>query len=478
MRAEFALNDDDTSSSRPVERQNETVTSSEASDALSDWLATLDDEILRELVDEARTRMPALHDWLDAQRAARADDPTELRGIVDRVLTPHRRFYDYWQANAYASECYDVVQLLAERARSAAPSILPVIERAIMLTTRAILKSDDSSGAQGDLVRTLLDAHATAATASQSALSQAEQTRLVKWIVKYRYDGKQDFFDPDIVAYAPALSTKSVEQYRQAIAGIDLGDYGRYPLTRLAVLDRDQDAIVAANGGEPDNAMIAARIVSDLEEAELHDAAVAYARIGVSMDSRGWDQKLVTFLVDDAFAREDADAAVALRRDWFERFPSSTSFASLQETATRAGRWEAERSAAEARLKERDASAFVSYLLRAGRVDEAWDYAVDALTPRLDAARWLSLCEKRALTHPEETLPIYREIITDTLTVTDKRNYRSAASILKAMRAVAASAGAAATAEFDQFLAETVDRNRRRPTCLEAFARAGLIARR
>lgn len=466
-------------SSCPTGRHNETVTiSSEASDPVSEWLATLDDETFRELVDEARTRIPALHDWLDSQRAARAEDPTELRGIVDDVLTPHRRFYDYWQANEYASECDDVVELLADRARSASPGILPIVERAITLTTRAILKSDDSSGTQGDLVRTLLDAHATAATTSQPTLSQAEQTRLVKWIVKYRYDGKQDFFDPDIVAYAPALSTKSIEQYRQAIAGIDLGEYGSYPLTRLAVLDSDQDAIVAANGGEPGNAMVAARIVSDLQEAGLHEAAVAYARIGVSMDGRGWDQKLVTFLVDDAFARVDAEGAVALRHDWFARFPSSTSFASLRETATRAGCWGAERSAAEARLKERDAAGFVSYLLQDGRIDDAWEYAVDERTPRLDVSGWLNLCERWAVTHPSDTLPIYRDIVTDTLTVTDKRNYRSAAKVLTTMKSTAASAGPAAVAEFDQFLAETVDRNRRRPTCLDSFARAGLISKR
>ena len=57
----------------------------------------------------------------------------------------------------------------------------------------------------------------------------------------------------------------------------------------LAVLDRDRDAIVAAHGGEPGTAMLAARIVGDLEEATLHDDAVAYAQLGVAMDGRGWD---------------------------------------------------------------------------------------------------------------------------------------------------------------------------------------------
>ncbi|WP_152545426.1 hypothetical protein [Microbacterium sp. CH12i] len=446
-----------------------------ASDALDRWLSSLDAESLRALIDDARRGVPDLADWLDTQRAASSDDPAELRAIVDRAFTPHRRFYDYWQANEYAAQTHDVVGLLAQRSLHATPGLIPVIERAITLTTRAILKSDDSSGAQGDVVRTLLDAHAAAVCTTTPALTQPEQTRLVKWIVKYRYDGKQDFFDPDIVAYAPGLSAKSIEQYRQAVAAIDLGEYGKYPLTRLAVLDRDRDAIVAANGGEPGNALVAARLVGDLAEAGLHTDAVAYARIGIAMDGRGWDQKLVTFLVDDAFTRADPEDAVALRRDWFHRFPSASAFASLRDTSSLANLWHRERAAAEALLEQRSPDAFITYLLGEDRVDEAWDFAIDGSSPASNASVWLNLAEKRALTHPADTLPIYREIITDTLTVTDKRNYRSAAKILKTMRVVAAAAGA--DFEFDSFLAETVEQNRRRPTCIEAFARAGLIAR-
>ena len=353
-----------------------------------------------------------------------------------------------------------------------------MIERAITLVTRAILKSDDSSGAQGDLVHTLLDAHATATTTATPPLTQPEQSRLVAWIVKYRYGGTQDFFDPDIVAYAPALSQKSIEKYRQAIAGIDLDPYGSYPLTRLAVLDQDRDAIIAANGGEPHNAMIAARVVSDLEEAGLHQDAIAYAHTGIAMDARGWDPKLVSFVVDDALTRGDAQQAVTLRRDWFERFPTSRSFTMLRDTAEQTGLWPAAREAAEQRLAERDAPGFASYLLDEGRDNQAWEFATLNSDLIDSAALWLNLCERRAQTHPLDTLQIYRRIITDTLTVTDKRNYRSAATMLKTMRTVATSAGHDAVTAFDTFLAETIDRNRRRPTCIDAFTRAGLIPRR
>lgn len=447
--------------------------------ALGTWLDSLDADQLLDLVVLATERIPGFSEWLDGQRVADDPDPIELLALVNRGLAPTRRFYDYRQANDYAHDAYDTVELLRHiAAERSTPALLPIIERAITLTTRAILKSDDSSGLQGDLVRSLLDAHAEAARTASPKLTQAEQTRLITWIVKYRYGGQQDFFDPDIVAYAPALSPKSVERYRDAITAIDLGEYGRYPLTRLAVLDADRDAIVAAHGGEPRNEMLAASLVADLEEAGLHDDAVAYARIGIAMGGRGWDRKLITFLVDDAIARGAADEAVELRRDWFARHPSSTSYSALRETADQLGRWDAERDAAEDRLAAHDPESFVTYLIDEGRGEQAWDFARVQRSSIRRADVWLKLCADRAKAQPADTLPIYRLLISDTLIVTDVRNYKAAARMLKTMRDVAAVAGPEHTAEFETFLAQTVEQNRRRTRCIEEFAKAKLIPRR
>lgn len=454
-----------------------TSTPSDSAPALENWLDSLAEDDIRDLLEDAMTRVPGLVDWIETRRAAASDDPADLLAIVNRDLTPSRRFYDYRQANRYAADAYDTVELLKEHAATATPSLIPVIERAITLATRAILKSDDSSGMQGDLVRTLLDAHAEAVRTASPALSQAEQTRLAKWIVKYRYGGTQDFFDPDIVAYAPGLSAKSIELYRAAIADTDLGEYGSYPLERLAVLDRDCDAIVAAHGGEPKNAVVAQRIVADLEEAGLHEHAVAYARIGIELDGRGWDQQLITFVVDDAVARGAVEEAVALRRRWFSRFPLSSAFIALQKTAEQVGVWDVEREGAERLLAERDPHGFTRYLLNEGRGDDAWLFAGSRFEPGEPGDLWMALCADRVATRPADTLPVYRKVVQRTLEVADKRNYRAAADVLTKMRDAAQAAGPVAEAEFTVFLAQVVEQNRRRPTCIEAFRRAKLIPR-
>ncbi|SJN46592.1 Gll2284 protein [Microbacterium esteraromaticum] len=445
--------------------------------ALESWLDGLDEDSIRDLLEEATLRVAGLADWLETRRAAASDDPAELLTIVNRDLTPRRRFYDYWQANRYASDAYDAVELLRTQSANATPALVPVIERAITLSTRAILKSDDSSGAQGDLVRRLLEAHAQAVRAASPALSQAEQTRVVKWIIKYRYSGAQDFFDPDIVAYAPGLSEKSITQYRTAIASTDLGEYGTYPLTRLAVLDRDRDAIVAAHGGEPKNAQLARRLVADLEEAGLHDDAVAYARIGIALDGQGWNQQLVTFVVDDALLRGAESEAIDVRRAWFARFPLASAFTALRETAEQVGEWQTEKADAEALLAQHSPQSFAQHLLDEDRNGEAWEFAVSRFAVDGAHATWLNLCQRRATTAPADTLPVYREIVQQTLEVTDKRNYRTAANVLKTMRDAAVAAGPDGERSFEAFLAQVVDQNRRRPTCIEAFRKAKLIPR-
>ncbi len=404
-------------------------------------------------------------------------DAAALLTLVNEVMTPKRRFYDYGQANDYADDCGDTVELLARRAIRATPELIRVIERAITLSTRAIMKSDDSSGAQGDAIRTLLGAHATAVCTSAPSLTQAEQTRVVKWIIDYRYGGTQDAFDPDIVDYADVLSPKSLQRYREAIAALDLGPYGRYPLTRLAVLDRDRDAIVAAYGGEPAKGFAAEYIARDLDEAGLHDDALEYAGIAIALDTRGWDQRMVSYVVEDAFARGDVEAAVTARRERFARFPTSATFAPLRETAERAGVWARERGAAEPQLAAGDAPGFAAYLLTEGRTDEAWGFATARIAIGGKHALWLDLCKGRAQTHPSDALAVYRVIVAETLIAADQKNYRTAARLLKTMRSVSARAGSDGVTEFDTFLGETVERNRRRPTCIDAFVRAGLISR-
>lgn len=438
------------------------------------WMDGLTADELRELIEAMIDQVPAVEPLIAAEQDNVPYGPDSLMVTVNETLAPTRGFYDWRGADEYAAGCEPTIELLQEAARHATPALIPVIERAITLTTRTIMRSDDSSGLQGSQIMALLSSHARAVRSSNPPLSQSEQTRLIKWILKYRYGGKQDYFDPDIVAYAPALSGKSIERYRAAISSIDLGEYGQFPLRRLAVLDRDRAAIVAANGGEPMNSGRAGFIVDDLEEAGLHEDALYYAQIGVNMDNRGWDRRLIDFLVEDRTSRGDFAGALTLVRDWFLRFPNSSAFIALRSAAKVQNVWDEKRESAEALVSQRDPTFFVGDLLDQDRIDEAWEFALET-EPSMPTDSWMRLCEARAVAHPSETLPIYQDLVDSTLITADKRSYQSAAKILKQMRKVAGRAGSQGPDQFLRFLERTVENNRRRPNCMKIFERAGLL---
>lgn len=443
---------------------------------LDTWIRSLPQEDLAELLTAATKDVAGMYEWIQARSVLATGNLAELTALVNDTLNPSARFYDYYRAMDYARDCDDTVEMLCQLAhQTPTPDLVPILERAITLTTRAILKADDSSGLIGDLVHQLLQAHAVTVANAQPSLSQAEQTRLIKWIVKYRYGGKQDFFDPDIVAYTPGLSAKSIEAYRKAISAIDLGEYGQYPLQRLAVLDRDRDAIVAAHGGEPHNEMMAEHVVESLAEAGLVDDARHYAQFGFDMARRSYGTKLDTYLVDDAISRGDTSGAIDYRWQWFQRFPTSTSFSRLRETAVTLTIWDEHREPAEQLLQQRDPRGYVRYLLDDDQAGPAWDFAVEHLDPESDGDLWHSLCISRGATHPLEVLPIYRRLVTATLLVTDVRNYRYATKLLKEMSTVAKAAGTDAEISFRKFVQETAEENRRRPRCISIFRKAKLI---
>ena len=95
-------------------------------------------------------------------------------------------------------------QLPAER--------LAVCQKAIASAVAVILKADDSSGIIGDAVRRLLSLHPQLA-----AQAQPPVVRLVDWLIAFQFDGKQDFFEIDPVAYAPALGDIGLKRYRDQL---------------------------------------------------------------------------------------------------------------------------------------------------------------------------------------------------------------------------------------------------------------------
>jgi len=446
-------------------------------DPMWSWLTDLPRAELLDLLRHAVGQVDELFDLLAREHLAATEDVAALREEVEHTLAPRRRFYEYREANTYAREAEGLVQVIEELAERPSPELLVVLERSVGLAVRTILRSDDSSGYQGDQVRRLLDSHARAAAVLPGPLDRAGRRRLATWLHKFRFSGKQDFFEVDVDAYAAALGDDGVAHYRGLVErSADAGGEEfavRHARTRLAILDRDAETIVRVVGGDLTSQHQAIAVVEALGDAGLGRLAVQHARRGLALPRTHRHRLLVDRLVADAVERCDLAEAVELRRDHFGVEPTGVTFAALRSAAEDAGTWAHERPAAEGRLAEHSPHEHITMLLGADRNDEAWTFATAHPQAASAGGAWERLCRRRAITAPADTLPVYRELVTATLRTTERGAYVAAARMLERMRSAALAAGR--EAEFRAYLTETVEANRRRPTCLQVFRAQGLI---
>jgi Family of unknown function (DUF6880) len=144
-----------------------------------------------------------------------------VTGLGERVLAMIRtraNLHRWSAANAHGRQIHEAVDLLRRAAADEPAGLLPVVERAIAASVRVVLRADDSSGIIGDAIRDLLALHADLARRTQPAAS-----KLVTWLVRFQFDGTQDFFHIDIADYAPALGDSGLALYRTKLAEIEAG---------------------------------------------------------------------------------------------------------------------------------------------------------------------------------------------------------------------------------------------------------------
>jgi hypothetical protein len=127
---------------------------------------------------------------------------TESVGDLALGLIRTRADLHRWgAANAHGRQMHEAVGLLRGAAVSADPIVLlAVVEKAIASAVRVVLRADDSSGIIGDAIRDLLKLHIQVVSKARPSAS-----KLVAWMIKFQFDGTQDFFTVDVADYAPVL---------------------------------------------------------------------------------------------------------------------------------------------------------------------------------------------------------------------------------------------------------------------------------
>lgn len=405
--------------------------------------------------------------------------------LADAVLPLIRTRADVWRynvANAHGARMHEAVAILRQAVENDDPAeVLAVTQRAIASALKVIMRADDSSGIIGDACRDLLELHPVVA-----ALARPAASRLVDWMMKFQFDNDCDYFTIDPVAYAPALGAKGMASYRAKLNAYAATLGPRPPgderwssphagawftldwnARRLAVLDRDVEAIIRTHAQD--------RRVA----AQLRDAAAALAEIGEVDAAIDWAKRATDF--DDGhqarraadywcelLAEHRPDELLDARVEVFRRWPTSTTAGYLCRDAGAA--WPDYHDEVLERLTARPREAVLFAQRSLNDVAYAWNLAHSLGLD--DDLVWSDLAKAYEKLNPVAVLPVYTRLVERELADADARHYRSAARRLKKMRKLAAASSE--SAEVDEFIGDLRERYRRRPRLQLEFDRAGL----
>lgn len=408
-----------------------------------------------------------------------------MTSLADAVLPVIRTRADLsrWAAaNAHGSDMHAAIDVLEAARPSTDPAdFYRVVHAALASAVKVIARADDSSGIIGDACRRLLEVHPQSAAAAGVVPG-----KLVDWMVKFQFDGDVDYFELDPVAYAPALGDTGMKAYRARLDAIrstlapapveadrwSVPDrHERWVLEwndrRLAVLDREIDAIIRTHARDRKVAAWLQDTAKAFEEIGEIDLAIDWARQAADHHPAHQALQAADYWCE-LLARHRPAELVTVRHLVFSRWPSATTAARLHRDA--GSSWPDYRDEVLATLAARPDQAvlFALHTLKDPRL--AWERA-SALRED-DDHTWAEVATAYEPIDPLAVLPIHRRLVEHELANAGAQHYQRAARRLARMRKLAA--GTDQAEAVDTFIAELRDAHRRRPRLQQEFDRARL----
>lgn len=408
-----------------------------------------------------------------------------MSDLADAVLPLIRTRADLhrWSAaNAHGAQMHEAVQRLEAVADTEDPAtVLAVTQKAIASALSVIIRADDSSGIIGDACRALLDLHPRVA-----ARARPPTTKLVDWMIRFQFDNKCDYFHIDPVGYAPALGEAGIAAYRKRLAEVAEGLGPRasederwssahahewflldYNAQRLAVHDRDADAIIRTHARDRRVAAWLQDTAEAFEEIGEIDLAIEWARRATDLPGGSHQARKAGGYWCKLLAEHRADELLDARLTVFRRWPSSSTATYLYRDA--GDEWPRLRDEVMATLAPHPYDA-VTFALTMRDPRLAWQLA-HSLGLEEDRG-WHDLANAYENIDPLAVLPVHARLVEHDLETADAQNYRHAAQRLAKMRKLAD--GTNMADEVDALIAELRETHRRRPRLQQEFTRAGL----
>ena len=423
-----------------------------------------------------------------------------MGSLADDVLPLVRTRTDLhrWSAaNTYGHGVHQAVALLRQAAQTQpAAEVLSVTQRALASALKTIARADDSSGIIGDAIKDLLALHAELTNAAPPP-----PARLVAWMIDFQFHGVVDYFTLDPAAYGPALGDRGMTLYKTKLGEIaaSVGPppteaeehaywlqrtadpspwdqqaglrHARFVLEwnarRLAVWDRDIDAIIATHARDRKVAAWLEDTAKAFAEIGETDLAIDWARQATFFD-RGHQSVNAARLWCRLLAEHRPGEELAARLAVFDRWPTATHADGVQSAAGEA--WPDHRAHVMDLLNQRPREAVSFALHTLDDVQLAWDlsHSLGLDEPGL----WGTLADRYEKVDPLAVVPLHTRQVLDHLEHADAQHYRAAARKLAHLRALTRDTEMADS--IDALIADLRDAHRRRPRLQQEFTRAGL----
>ncbi len=225
---------------------------------------------------------------------------TSLADAVLPLIRTRADLHRWSAASAHGRQMHEAVDILEAAIPDTDPGeVYTVTHKALASAITVIARADDSSGIVGDACRRLLALHPKAAARAGIPVG-----RLVDWMMKFQFEGEVDYFELDPVDYAQALGGPGVLAYRARLEEVrarltpvpaksatwSVPDrHERWVLEwndrRLAVLDRDVEAIIRTHVKDRKVAAWFQSTAEALHEIGRIDLAIDWARQGMDFGS-------------------------------------------------------------------------------------------------------------------------------------------------------------------------------------------------
>ena len=332
---------------------------------------------------------------------------------------------------------HEAVAILRHAAEAGEPAVVfAVTQKAIASALTVIMRADDSSGGIGDACRALLDLHPKLAAQAQPPVA-----KLVRWMIKFQFDNECDYFTLDPVAYAPALGEHGMASYRGKLTDLEVrlgprpSEENRFRSAhshdwftldknaqRLAVLDRDVEAIIRTHARDRRVAawlQDTAEALAEIDEVEL---AIDWARQALDVGPSHQSLRAGEYWCGLLAEHRPVELLTA-RLELFRRWPSSTTAARLHRDA--GDEWTQYLDEVLQRLAPSPRDAVLFALLSLKDAQFAWELAHSLALD--DDRTWSDLVKVYEKVDPIAVLPVLNRLVLSELVETGAQHYQIAA---------------------------------------------------